>query len=545
MFGWIERPAAAGSDERAGDVADAACELGGKCRCAALGRSHSNIIARMRTVDVIRRKRDGGTLRRREIEHFVAGVTDGTIPDYQAAALLMAIVLRGMSADETAQLTDAMVRSGVRVEFDGQFGIPVDKHSTGGVGDKTSLILAPLAVACGAAVPMMSGRGLGHTGGTLDKLESIPGFRTALSLEEFRAAVAAVGGALDRPDRRDRAGRPAALRAARRHRHGREHPADLGVDHEQEDRRRHRRARPRRQDGRRRVHEDARRLAPAGAVAGGDRQRVRRQDRSGRHPDGRAARPGSRQRQRGHREHRDAEGEGARRSRTAVGAPRRPHARARRRCRHAGRRRTLASAGRSPRGRASRRSGASSSTRAAIRASSTTTDACRRAPDEHRVAAPRSGIVTNLDAEAVGRAAVALGAGRGTLDDVVDPGVGITIVAPPGAAVACRRTGADPAASRRPRAGRGHGSCSTRRLASATGRSTPSRSWSRKSAVDERSRGQMTHVEAHAAAGHAPPRRAPYDRRDSWFSAARWQRPPCSRRSPPWAVCRACSRSSA
>ena len=150
----------------------------------------------MRTVDVIRRKRDGGTLRRREIQHFVAGVTDGTIPDYQAAALLMAIVLRGMSADETAQLTDAMVRSGVRVEFDGQFGIPVDKHSTGGVGDKTSLILAPLAIACGAAVPMMSGRGLGHTGGTLDKLESIPGFRTALSLEEFRAAVAAVGGAL-------------------------------------------------------------------------------------------------------------------------------------------------------------------------------------------------------------------------------------------------------------------------------------------------------------------------------------------------------------
>ena len=150
----------------------------------------------MRTVDVIRRKRDGGTLRRREIEYFVAGVTDGTIPDYQAAALLMAIVLRGMSADETAQLTDAMVRSGVRVEFDGQSGVPVDKHSTGGVGDKTSLILAPLAVACGAAVPMMSGRGLGHTGGTLDKLESIPGFRTALSLEEFRAAVAAVGGAL-------------------------------------------------------------------------------------------------------------------------------------------------------------------------------------------------------------------------------------------------------------------------------------------------------------------------------------------------------------
>ena len=175
-------------------------------------------------------------------EHFVAGVTDGTIPDYQAAALLMAIVLRGMSADETAQLTDAMVQSGVRVDFDGHLGIPVDKHSTGGVGDKTSLILAPLAIACGAAVPMMSGRGLGHTGGTLDKLESIPGFRTALSLEEFRAARGSRRRRVDRPDRRDRPGRPAALCAARRHRHGREHPADLGVDHEQEDCRGHRRA---------------------------------------------------------------------------------------------------------------------------------------------------------------------------------------------------------------------------------------------------------------------------------------------------------------
>jgi pyrimidine-nucleoside phosphorylase len=108
----------------------------------------------------------------------------------------MAIVLRGMTVEETAWLTDAMVRSGVRVEYPGVDGIPVDKHSTGGVGDKTSLILAPIAVACGAIVPMMSGRGLGHTGGTLDKLESIPGFRTALSLEELRRAVGTVGCAL-------------------------------------------------------------------------------------------------------------------------------------------------------------------------------------------------------------------------------------------------------------------------------------------------------------------------------------------------------------
>ena len=144
----------------------------------------------MQAVDLIRRKRDGGALDRDQIEYFVKCVTDGTLPDYQAAALLMAIVLRGMTAEETARLTDAMVRSGVRVDYPGLSGIPVDKHSTGGVGDKTSLILAPLAVACGAVVPMMSGRGLGHTGGTLDKLESIPGFRTALSLDELRRGPA-------------------------------------------------------------------------------------------------------------------------------------------------------------------------------------------------------------------------------------------------------------------------------------------------------------------------------------------------------------------
>jgi pyrimidine-nucleoside phosphorylase len=129
----------------------------------------------MRVVDLIRRKRDGGALDSEQIEFFVKGITDGSLPDYQASALLMAIVLRGMTPQETAWLTDAMVRSGVRVDYPDVDGIPVDKHSTGGVGDKASLILAPIAVACGAVVPMMSGRGLGHTGGTLDKLESIPG----------------------------------------------------------------------------------------------------------------------------------------------------------------------------------------------------------------------------------------------------------------------------------------------------------------------------------------------------------------------------------
>ncbi len=150
----------------------------------------------MRAVDVIRRKRDGAMLDRREIELFVRGATDGSLPDYQIAAWLMAVVLRGMTADETWWLTEAMTHSGTRVDLSSLPGAKVDKHSTGGVGDKTSLVLAPLAAACGAVVPMMSGRGLGHTGGTLDKLESIPGFRTALSLGEMRAALGEVGCAL-------------------------------------------------------------------------------------------------------------------------------------------------------------------------------------------------------------------------------------------------------------------------------------------------------------------------------------------------------------
>jgi len=150
----------------------------------------------VRAVDIIVSKRDGRALSRDQIRSFVSGVTEGTLPDYQASALLMAIVLRGMSAEETAWLTDAMVHSGVRVDLSGIPGVKVDKHSTGGVGDKASLVLAPLAAACGVPVPMMSGRGLGHTGGTLDKLETIPGFRVNLSLEEMKAALARTGCAM-------------------------------------------------------------------------------------------------------------------------------------------------------------------------------------------------------------------------------------------------------------------------------------------------------------------------------------------------------------
>lgn len=150
----------------------------------------------MRAVDIIRAKRDGNALTPEQITWMVRGASDGSVPDYQLSAWLMAVWLRGMSPDETACLTDAMVRSGVRVDLSAVPGVKVDKHSTGGVGDKTSLVIAPVVAALGVPVPMMSGRGLGHTGGTLDKLESIRGFRTRLTLDEYRQQVADLGCAL-------------------------------------------------------------------------------------------------------------------------------------------------------------------------------------------------------------------------------------------------------------------------------------------------------------------------------------------------------------
>ncbi len=168
----------------------------------------------MRAVDIIRKKRDAGELSREEIEFLVQGATHGTVPDYQLAAWLMAVVWRGMTPAEAAALTEAMLHSGEVIDFSGIPGAKVDKHSTGGVGDKTSLVIAPVVAAAGARVaaggapaqgsrncppvyvPMISGRGLGHTGGTLDKLESIPGFNVNLSLAEFRRVLETCGCAL-------------------------------------------------------------------------------------------------------------------------------------------------------------------------------------------------------------------------------------------------------------------------------------------------------------------------------------------------------------
>ena len=147
----------------------------------------------MRIVDIIEKKRDGRKLSTEEINFFINGFCEGRIPDYQAAALIMAIFLRGLDSRETADLTTAMTNSGDRMDLSEIPGIKVDKHSTGGVGDKTTLVVAPIVAACGIPVAKMSGRGLGHTGGTIDKLEAVKGFRTSLSRDEFIAGVKEIG----------------------------------------------------------------------------------------------------------------------------------------------------------------------------------------------------------------------------------------------------------------------------------------------------------------------------------------------------------------
>ena len=147
----------------------------------------------MRMVDLIEKKRDGGVLTDDEIRFIIRGFTDGSIPDYQMSAWAMAVFYKGMTDHETAVLTDAMMRSGDTIDLS-RFGTKsVDKHSTGGVGDKTTLILAPIVSSLGGKMAKMSGRGLGHTGGTVDKLESIPGYKTTLSAEEFMQQVEDVG----------------------------------------------------------------------------------------------------------------------------------------------------------------------------------------------------------------------------------------------------------------------------------------------------------------------------------------------------------------
>lgn len=145
--------------------------------------------------ELIKKKREGGTHTRDEIEHIVTSYVSGKLPDYQMAAWMMAVYFKGMTPEETAAYTDVMLHSGRVLDFS-RLGVAVDKHSTGGVGDKTSMILAPLVAAAGVPVPMIAGRGLGHTGGTLDKLEAIPGFRIGLSLDEFERQVETLGVAI-------------------------------------------------------------------------------------------------------------------------------------------------------------------------------------------------------------------------------------------------------------------------------------------------------------------------------------------------------------
>jgi pyrimidine-nucleoside phosphorylase len=143
--------------------------------------------------EIITKKRDGHTLTKSELQAVIDGYVTGDIPDYQVSALLMAVFLNGLNLKETEELTGIMLNSGDRIPLDGIDGVKVDKHSTGGVGDKVSFIVSPMVAACGVKVPMLSGRALGHTGGTLDKLESIPGFNVFLDADKFREVLSKCG----------------------------------------------------------------------------------------------------------------------------------------------------------------------------------------------------------------------------------------------------------------------------------------------------------------------------------------------------------------
>src|SRR5512135_1653089 len=164
----------------------------GACdRCDATERKNGTRM--INPVELIKKKRDGGSLTGEELEFLVGGYVRGEIPEYQMAAFLMATYFRGMTPEEAGTFTELMIRSGEVIDLSSVPGRKVDKHSTGGVGDKVSLILAPVVAACGVPVPMISGRGLGHTGGTLDKLESIPGFRTDLTIAEYKKVINDIG----------------------------------------------------------------------------------------------------------------------------------------------------------------------------------------------------------------------------------------------------------------------------------------------------------------------------------------------------------------
>lgn len=240
----------------------------------------------MDAISVIRTKRDRGELSPEQIDWVIDAYTRGEVADEQMSALAMAILLNGMNRTEIARWTAAMIASGERMDFGALSRPTTDKHSTGGVGDKITLPLAPLVAACGAAVPQLSGRGLGHTGGTLDKLESIPGWRAHLSNAEMLDVLDTTGAVICAALRRARPRRQEAVRPSRRHRHRRGDPADRQLDHVQEDRRGHRGARPGRQGRLRRLHEDHRGRPRTGLHHGRAGHRQRRTDGGAAHRHG-------------------------------------------------------------------------------------------------------------------------------------------------------------------------------------------------------------------------------------------------------------------